>query len=165
MTIKKIIIYSLLALFFIGLTSSMLAGRPQKDQAGEPLADTCIGADLQDRIKKSQDAAARKDHESVVLWLGRCHKQIADGSYEHELLSNASNAIEKKQAAEKKRQLGEWKKEGVTLGMTQERVLQSNWGKPRKINTTTTQLGTREQWVYGGSYLYFENGILTTIQN
>jgi len=33
------------------------------------------------------------------------------------------------------------------------------------INRTTGSYGTHEQWVYGGSYLYFQNGVLTTIQN
>lgn len=55
--------------------------------------------------------------------------------------------------------------EGVTIGMTQQQVLASNWGTPQRINTTTTKRGEREQWVYGSrSYLYFENGVLTAIQ-
>ena len=55
---------------------------------------------------------------------------------------------------------------GVTIGMSKEDVLASSWGRPESINTTTTSRGTREQWVYGGrNYLYFENGVLTTIQN
>jgi len=56
--------------------------------------------------------------------------------------------------------------EGVQIGMTQPDVLASSWGSPQKVNTTTTARGTREQWVYGGhNYLYFENGLLTAIQN
>lgn len=40
-----------------------------------------------------------------------------------------------------------------------------SWGEPEKINTTKGSFGTHEQWVYlGESYLYFENGKLTTIQ-
>ena len=56
---------------------------------------------------------------------------------------------------------------GVRIGMTTEQVLkESNWGKPRRINRTTTASGTREQWVYGyPNYLYFTNGVLTSIQN
>lgn len=58
------------------------------------------------------------------------------------------------------------KKEGASIGMSRDEVLASSWGKPQSINTTTTANGTREQWVYGGrNYLYFRNGILTTIQN
>jgi len=40
------------------------------------------------------------------------------------------------------------------------------WGTPERINRTTTAAGTREQWVYGsGNYLYFDDGVLETIQN
>ncbi len=38
-------------------------------------------------------------------------------------------------------------------------------GKPNHINTTTGFFGVHEQWVYGNSYYYFENGKLTTVQN
>ena len=68
-------------------------------------------------------------------------------------------AIDKEKAAFKA-------KGGVSIGMTKERVLKSNWGKPNKINRTTNAYGVTEQWVYGnGNYLYFDNGILSSIQN
>ncbi len=59
------------------------------------------------------------------------------------------------------------KKPGVKIGMTAKQVIENtSWGKPNKVNRTTNRYGTREQWVYGGgNYLYFENGILTSIQN
>ena len=41
----------------------------------------------------------------------------------------------------------------------------SAWGKPDKINRTTTANGVHEQWIYNGhGYLYIDNGILTAIQ-
>jgi len=53
----------------------------------------------------------------------------------------------------------------VRIGMTKEQAIAS-WGNPDDINKTTSSFGTHEQWVYGlSSYLYFEDGILTTIQN
>jgi hypothetical protein len=53
----------------------------------------------------------------------------------------------------------------VQIGMTKQMCIES-WGKPEDINTTIGSYGRHEQWVYGnGNYLYFENGILTTIQN
>ena len=55
---------------------------------------------------------------------------------------------------------------GVSIGMSAEQVLKSNWGKPKLVNKTTTTGGKTEQWVYGGNnYLYFSNGVLTAIQN
>jgi hypothetical protein len=67
----------------------------------------------------------------------------------------------------KKRAAAEYKaKGGVRIGMTKEQVLKSNWGKPSSINKSIGASGASEQWVYGGgNYLYFKNGVLTTIQN
>jgi hypothetical protein len=53
---------------------------------------------------------------------------------------------------------------GVSIGMTAEQIRKSSWGKPRSINETITAAGKHEQWVYGGGYLYLENGVLTSIQ-
>ena len=56
-------------------------------------------------------------------------------------------------------------KRGVSIGMSMQEALASSWGKPRKVNRTITATRIREQWVYSGSYLYFEDGVLTSIQN
>lgn len=56
-------------------------------------------------------------------------------------------------------------KEEVFVGMTKTQARMS-WGEPQDINRTTTGYIVHEQWVYGsGSYLYFDNEILTAIQN
>ncbi|MBP7808840.1 MAG: hypothetical protein KA163_06080 [Bacteroidia bacterium] len=53
----------------------------------------------------------------------------------------------------------------VVIGMTKQMCIDA-WGKPKEINRTTGAYGIHEQWVYNlKSYLYFENDILTTIQN
>ena len=53
----------------------------------------------------------------------------------------------------------------VYIGMTKEEVLAEGWGRPIDINKTTTTYGVSEQWIYYDyKYLYFEDGILTTIQ-
>jgi hypothetical protein len=55
----------------------------------------------------------------------------------------------------------------IRMGMTDEQVRLS-WGKPYKINISSGSWGTHEQWVMHDStnsdYLYFENGILTSLQ-
>jgi hypothetical protein len=76
----------------------------------------------------------------------------------------------KKQKLEraKKRQKAEADRKargGVKIGMTKEQVLSSSWGKPNKVNTTKVKNLIHEQWIYDGGYLYFENDILTGIQN
>ncbi|MEC0715333.1 hypothetical protein [Bacillus licheniformis] len=53
----------------------------------------------------------------------------------------------------------------VSIGMTTEEVLTEGWGRPIDINTTVSSNSKREQWVYkGNKYLYFEDGVLTSIQ-
>lgn len=57
------------------------------------------------------------------------------------------------------------KHEGVRIGMTEQQVLESNWGRPESVNRSIYATGVHEQWVYPGyQYLYFDNGILTSIQ-
>lgn len=51
----------------------------------------------------------------------------------------------------------------LSIGMTSEEVKKIA-GTPKSNNLTTTANGNFEQWVYDGSYLYFDNGKLTTIQ-
>jgi hypothetical protein len=40
------------------------------------------------------------------------------------------------------------------------------WGKPKRVNKTTTAFGTAETWIYGGSnFLYIVNGKVNQIHN
>lgn len=56
-------------------------------------------------------------------------------------------------------------RESPSIGMTAEEVRNSTWGKPEDINRTTTAYGVHEQWVYSNyRYIYFDNGIVTAIQ-
>ncbi|MFC1718943.1 hypothetical protein ACFL6S_35155 [Candidatus Poribacteria bacterium] len=53
----------------------------------------------------------------------------------------------------------------IDLGMTKDQAT-TLWGSPQKVNRTKTTAGTHEQWVYNRNrYLYFDNGILTAIQD
>jgi len=67
-----------------------------------------------------------------------------------------------KERQEQERIQQNWKK--IRLGATKERVI-SLVGKPDQINRTVGEWGVHEQWVYGRTYLYFENGILTAWQD
>lgn len=57
--------------------------------------------------------------------------------------------------------------EVLLIGMTEDQVIAS-WNRPYQINTTKGSFGIHEQWVMSAhiptDYLYFENGILTSIQ-
>ena len=52
----------------------------------------------------------------------------------------------------------------IQLGMNKEQVKLS-WKEPKKVNKTIRSGIISEQWIYESQYLYFENGILTTMQN
>jgi hypothetical protein len=53
----------------------------------------------------------------------------------------------------------------VFVGMTREQACLS-WGTPSDINKTSSGGKTREQWVFGRlGYLYFVDGLLSSVQN
>ena len=49
------------------------------------------------------------------------------------------------------------------IGMTTEMALIA-FGQPTEINETVGSWGNHQQWVYNSTYLYFENGKLTSYQ-
>lgn len=105
-------------------------------------------------LQKGDLNMARSYAENIKDYSGYGSDEVK--SYKNTILSETTPEIIKTRK----------KSEGVRIGMTQEEVLKSNWGKPNHINKTTTANGEHEQWVYGnGNYLYFDGGILTTIQN
>lgn len=56
-------------------------------------------------------------------------------------------------------------KKKVKIGMTDKMCIEA-WGEPDSKNRTVLNGKETEQWVYKtNSYLYFDNGILTAIQN
>jgi hypothetical protein len=73
--------------------------------------------------------------------------------------------IRKNREAERKYQ--EYlKKPEPQIGMAAEEVRNSRWGRPDRINRTTTKYGVHEQWVYSSfKYIYLENGVVTAIQD
>jgi len=74
-------------------------------------------------------------------------------------------AIEQKNIDEERRLAIEKLNSRPSIGMTTSEVENTGWGKPKKINKTTTKYGVSEQWVYSQSrYVYFEDGIVTVIQ-
>jgi len=122
--------------------AAMKANDPQKAfEILNPCNNLPIDAETKALLVKALNAARANDEKAEKVRLTAERKQLA---------------------AEKARR----KKEGVHLGMTQQEVIDSSWGKPQSVNRSTYTFGTREQWVYGsGNYLYFKDGILNSIQN
>ena len=58
------------------------------------------------------------------------------------------------------------KSEGVRLGMSYKQVIESNWGRPKSIESFNSYGNIEEYWYYAGTnYLIFTNGHLTSIYN
>jgi hypothetical protein len=156
---------------YIFWPSKPLVEKPIEQAAAVPVAPPkpCAN-DLNMRIDLAKEKVKANDNEGAFSALDACRSVIKPGSEEEKIYLKAGVALqvakEKEEAAAKKKELQLWKKEGVSIGMTSERVLLSSWGRPESVNKTTNVNGVREQWVYGsGNYLYFQNGILTSIQN
>jgi hypothetical protein len=128
------------------------------EATGEPAFSKAVAAaDIAD-----YQATADDPKESIfnrILSLEKLRSEHPEAYKSHAALHVR---LEKQQAAAV---AAEKRKNGVSIGMSKEEVLASSWGKPRKINSSHYAWGTHEQWVYDGGYLYFEKGILTSIQN
>lgn len=79
--------------------------------------------------------------------------------------------IKGQQAAREKERAERDARKDPAIGMSAAAAEKSSWGYPDNVNKTATAFGTNEQWVYRGTgyaksrYLYFRNGILTSIQD
>lgn len=75
--------------------------------------------------------------------------------------------LSKKTKKWSKKVLDNIRNQQVQIGMTHEQVRMS-FGSPNKINETSGDWGTHEQWIYGefpdSMYLYMENGRLASVQ-
>ena len=52
----------------------------------------------------------------------------------------------------------------LEIGMTKQ-MCRDSWGEPESINHTSTRYGNYEQWVYTTTYVYFDNGKISAIQD
>lgn len=95
-------------------------------------------------------------------------------------IQNEEDEFAKKQAQEKTRKQKERKaailekfgnkygplilKGKIIIGMDRDMVIAS-WGSPESKNRTVGSWGVHEQWIYGNTYLYFDDGILKSFQD
>ena len=124
---------------------------------------------LLDRHATARGFMAKRQHSQAFEVLYPCREHIVDPAMRATFTAamNASLADRvKENGKEGAKQKAKAKLDGVSIGMSQQQVLDSKWGRPQHVNRTTTANGIHEQWVYGGrNYLYFEDGVLVTIQN
>ena len=101
----------------------------------------------------------------------RQEKQAQDEKKAQERAERAARIAQEKAKQERAKRLEGQRRQAAKphprIGMTQQQVVNdTNWGRPYDVNRTTSRSGVREQWVYGvRRYLYFDNGVLTAIQD
>jgi hypothetical protein len=111
------------------------------------------------------------DYQALLL-----ERRKADAKAKADKIKAENAAIKAKKDAIAKRKADLTKKYGSQeiaerimakkfwLGMTSAMALES-LGKPEDVNRSVGSWGTHEQWIYGETYLYFENGVLTSWQD
>lgn len=128
--------------------------------------DKIIDADLAEdaarlSLEESREAARKRALAVAELeW----QRKRAEADRRHHQMRAEQLRSEAKRRAERAALA---KRPGVRIGMTPDDVrLRSSWGIPQAVHRTTTASGAREQWVYGnGHYLYFDDGVLSAIQD
>jgi hypothetical protein len=186
---RKVAAIVVVVMVSIPIVGKMVADHSEAKRANEKAA---AEAASKQRIEQNRAARLSATQESRALARAQMAAEIAKKDYAAALKTGAPYAdlndpemaslrteankrlaeIKAQQAKaqielDRKADLARRKREGVHLGMTQQQVLESSWGRPSQVNRTVTVRGTREQWVYSDSrgYLYFDNGILTAVQN
>lgn len=125
-----------------------------------------------DDILKSADEYLNEDVEAMIF--EKFSNEIAEfermkekeESEKQVMYENNKAEREAKEAMEEAQRIEE-SKNRLYIGMTDAEVLAtSKWNKPDDINRTINAYGTSEQWIYDDfdTYLYFDDGRLTTIQ-
>ena len=118
-------------------------------------------------IKRLEELAAKERKSSLEKKYG---KTYANFLYDHsDTVIKRFDSLAKKYGKANAKLIIEGR---VRLGWTRE-MCRESWGSPDDINTMTGSWGVHEQWVYEYSFsdsysmycLYFENGILTSIQD
>jgi hypothetical protein len=131
----------------------------------QPLMKKQHIADLESKVKQTKQT----DHRSLVTYYGELQKLVPENASYKQAWERHRSALDKQVEVERKRaeaaDRGRRRTQGVSIGMSKEEVLMSQWGKPERVNARTSTRGTTEQWVYGnGHYLYFdESGRLTSV--
>jgi regulator of replication initiation timing len=135
------------------IETPLLSSLRQKETARTVEEENKIKAELEQMKQQQQAAQERQAKIEAKKRVEEAKKQAeAEAARKSSLIKKYGELIGK-QIIEKK----------IWIGMTYEMARES-WGKPQEINRTVTALINHEQWVYGSTYLYFENGILTSYQ-
>ena len=117
-----------------------------------------IGWALKSKLIKEADYQTAKLAEKKTLAKANADRQKAQYNAIYKRRADLTKKYGSQEIAEKIMAKKIW------IGMTSAMALES-WGKPTDINRSVGSWGIHEQWVYGDTYLYFEDGVLTSWQD
>jgi hypothetical protein len=116
--------------------------------------------------ESQHSAAEKKYHEAVDTAANAYYQEVRDNEEKPlRQKENAENAAAKKIYNKEQARIAKLP-DCCHLGMTADEVRASKWGRSWEVHRTTTANSVREQWVYRGNrFLYFDNGVLTGMQD
>ncbi len=148
----------------------------------ERIAEEKRTTEKKDKLRKFLSQKSTKELNKWMEWWDKAvqnNQTTAEDSFKYDVIGEIlderqlaeKKATELRRQKERKARIESFptniqeciKKKKVILGMTTEQVTLS-WGWPEHINRSVGKWGEHEQWVYGSTYLYFENGIMTSFQ-
>lgn len=127
-----------------------------------PETETKVRKDAYEELS-NLEPSNRKFSEQSSFYTRRLELEIKkiDQAYRRAMQQDEQAAM-----TELRSEVAAKKTRGVYVGMNMTDALASSWGRPRNVRRTIVSTASHEQWIYGGgNYLYFENGLLTAIQN
>jgi hypothetical protein len=121
-----------------------------------------IGWALKSKLIKEADYQAAKLAEKKAIAKANADREKAQNNAIYNAINKRRADLTKKYGSQEIAEKIMAKK--IWLGMTSAMALES-WGKPSDINRSVGSWGVHEQWIYGDTYLYFEDGVLTSWQD
>lgn len=131
---------------------------PSDAEAAALLKDYYADREAREATEKAQEAAAHTEAMAAVNW---SDEELCKG------LKKARGGGPAREFARRGGAVKEISMNGTDLffvGMSRIGAYCS-LGRPDKINRTVASYGTHEQWVYSGTYVYIEDGVLTAVQD
>jgi hypothetical protein len=121
--------------------------------------------EAEESAENAKAAARRRALATKAAEKAQLEKEIAEAQQQLDKVTAANDAHSKMVLEQRLKVLRAIQDKSVVIGMRREEAKRA-WGKPDQINRTTTLEHVTEQWCYGiRNYLYFTDGVLTSIQN
>jgi uncharacterized protein YgiM (DUF1202 family) len=152
-----------------GYVEERFVSSPQLTELGIDIAISSILADLE--FIPESAVKMRQDKYLALLGLDPDNKEFRKAFDKYKAAYEAQLAKERELAAKQTPKQTpkltpkpkRYNNGRIHIGMTADEV-RAAWGKPENVNKTIYATEIQEQWVYNYDYVYFRNGLCTSIQ-